>query len=129
MDNNCNCARCQSKRYGYVVFDEKEYYKEDSMNMYVLCRQDLDKFTQSYKFVQGMHAVAEYLLRNKTEWNNGTMIALAVKDVHQLEHWKRKLEFQGITCSAFYEPDIGNEMTAIACVAEEDTFKGLRLIQ
>ena len=75
-----------------------------------------------------MHAVAEYLLRNKTEWNNGTMIALAVKDVHQLEHWKRKLEFQGITYSAFYEPDIGNEMTAVTCVADEDTFKGLQLI-
>jgi hypothetical protein len=75
-----------------------------------------------------MHAVAEYLLHNKTDWNNGTMIALSVKDKYKLEYWKHKLDFLGIVSAAFYEPDIGNEMTAIACVSEEETFKSFKLV-
>jgi hypothetical protein len=76
-----------------------------------------------------MHAVAEYLLHNKTDWQNGTMIALSVKDKYKLEYWKHKLDFLGIVNAAFYEPDIGNEMTAIVCVSDEEVFKSFKLVR
>lgn len=49
------------------------------MKLYVLVRDDLD---HSYRFVQGAHAVAEYLLQHpNTPWRNGTMVFLSVPDI------------------------------------------------
>lgn len=75
-----------------------------------------------------MHAVAEYLLHNETDWNNGTIVALGIKDERDLKKWKQRLESWGIEYSEFYEPDIGNQLTAIACVDSGEIFKSLTLI-
>jgi len=53
--------------------------------LYVLVRKDLSKSQQA---VQGGHAVAEYLLRDRSSfWDNGTLVYLAVDDEEDLKSW------------------------------------------
>ena len=82
------------------------------MKLYVIVRKDL---SISQRAVQAGHAVAEFLLRGPfSRWKNGTLIYLGVKGLIQLENLKLKLNDHGITYVEFREPDIGNEVTAIA---------------
>jgi len=39
-----------------------------------------------------------------------------------------KLEYKDIKFSAFREPDIGNEITAIACLCDGKIFSNLKLL-
>lgn len=96
------------------------------LKLYTLVRKDLEK---SYGAVQASHAVAEYLLRGpKTEWNNGTMVLLGVKDKRELEKWTQKLTYKGIDWVGFKEPDINNQLTAISAVdGTGEVFKKLNL--
>lgn len=81
------------------------------MKLFVLVRGDLSKSQQA---VQAGHALAELLLRgNRGGWDNGTIVYLKVKDLKMLEHWFYLL---GDAARAFYEPDIGDQMTALAFV-------------
>ena len=101
---------------------------EQTMNkLYVLVRKDL---SPSYQAVQAGHAVAEWLLQNHqgSEWKNNTLIYLGVKDLDDLNHWIEKLKYKNIEFSAFKEPDIGNEITAIACLDDGKLFSKLRLL-
>ena len=94
--------------------------------LYVIVRRDL---SHSQRAVQGGHALAQYLLDNpQVDWDNGTLIFLGVKNEIQLHNWYYKLLDQDIKCSQFYEPDIGNEMTAIATVSNGEPFKSLNLL-
>jgi len=95
-------------------------------SMYVLVREDL--YSQSYKAVQGGHAVAEYLLRYKTDWNNGYMIYLSVQNEEELNIWMDKLNYKNINYSVFIEPDLNYEKTALACVCNGKIFKKLNLL-
>lgn len=96
------------------------------MKMYVLTRLDLSKSQQA---VQAGHAVAELLLRGQPKgWDNGTLVYLGVPDLESLERWKQKLEFKEKPHSEFREPDIGNEITAIACVSDGKIFSKLKLL-
>jgi hypothetical protein len=53
--------------------------------LYILVRRDLSKSQQA---VQGGHAVAEYLLRGpSTDWSNGTLVYLSVRDENELKFW------------------------------------------
>lgn len=82
------------------------------MKLYVIVRKDL---SISQRAVQAGHAVAEFLLRGPfSRWKNGTLIYLGVKGLNQLENLKLKLTDNGISYAEFREPDIGNEVTAIA---------------
>jgi peptidyl-tRNA hydrolase len=55
------------------------------MKMYVLVRKDMPK---TWYPVQACHAVAEYMMHNKTgDWNNGTMVLLGVENERDLQHW------------------------------------------
>ena len=83
--------------------------------MYVLIRRDLNKKQQS---VQAGHALAEYLLTYPTDWSNGTLIYLAVNNEAELASWAGKLEGVNIKWTGFREPDINNELTAIAAVTD-----------
>ena len=93
--------------------------------MYVLVRKDLPK---TYASVQAGHALAEYLLGRTflSGWDNGTLIYLGVKNEAELLKWGEKLDFMGKEWSGFREPDIGNEMTAIATIDDGETFKRTR---
>jgi len=88
------------------------------MKLFVIVRKDL---TDSQRAVQAGHAVAQFLLCSPfSRWQNGTLIYLGVKGLNQLENLKRKFEFNNIQYIEFREPDINNEVTAIAT---EDTNK------
>lgn len=91
-----------------------------SKKLYILVRKDISKSQQA---VQAGHAVAEYLLRvPNTHWDNGTLIYLGVKNERELIEWGNKLS----SWIGFREPDIGNQLTAIA--TEENLFKNMRLL-
>jgi hypothetical protein len=91
------------------------------MKMYVLIRKDLSKSQQA---VQGGHAVAEYLLNYKDIiWNNGTLVYLAIRNEIDLKEWERKFGQLSLNYSSFYEPDINNQITAIAIVTGDHLFK------
>ena len=95
--------------------------------MYILCRRDLGAV---YGLVQGSHALAEYLLNHKTNWLNGTIVALGVNHEDALRTWHDRLKDAGVKFSAFYEPDLGGQMTALACVLEDGSiFKKLNLMR
>ena len=94
--------------------------------LYVLQRKD---FPFSYQAVQAGHSVAEFLLRGPiTNWDNGTLVYLGVKDENELKDWVWKLEIKNIPYTIFREPDIGDEITSIATVCDGKIFKKLNLL-
>ena len=82
--------------------------------LYVLVRKDLDSYSQSYKYVQGMHAVAVFASSHLCDYEHQTMVVLEVGNKWKMEEWKSKLEKQGKVFEVFHEPDIEDELTAIA---------------
>jgi hypothetical protein len=59
---------------------------------------------------------------------NGTLIYLGVDSENTLVHWGEKLTRRGIEWIGFHEPDIGNQLTAIATVADKKIFSNLKLL-
>lgn len=97
------------------------------MKMFVLVRTDLSMIQQA---VQAGHGLGEYLVRGpKTEWDNGTLVYLGVKNLKALETWIWKLELKQIPHSIFREPDIGNEVTSVAIVGHDEEFKHLQTLK
>ena len=95
------------------------------MKMYVLVRKDLTKTQQA---VQGGHALAQFLLNHQSNWENGTLIYLGVKGEIQLMNWIGKLEEKQIDTAVWREPDMANEITAVAAYSEEDVFRNLNCL-
>lgn len=94
--------------------------------LYVLTRRDLSKSQQA---VQTGHAVAELTLRGQRNgWDNGTLVYLGVDNLQELLIWKSKLEYKELPHTEFREPDIGNEITAIASVNSGKMFSKLKLL-
>lgn len=95
--------------------------------LYVIVRKDLS-FSQ--QIVQGGHAIAQYLLDNPdTKWDNGTLVMLRANSQLHLVKTIDRLEAHGLKVSQFREPDIGNQLTAIAAVSvAEEPFCKLQLI-
>lgn len=94
--------------------------------LYVVTRKDLGIV---YAGVQAGHGVAQWMLEHPEEdWNNSTLVYLVVSDLYQLNKWKRKLEYNKQSFSTFVEPDIGDELTALACYSEGKEFKNLKLL-
>jgi hypothetical protein len=97
----------------------------DQDRLYVLLRKDLKP---DYASVQAGHAVAEFLLHaSDYGWRNGTLLYLGIENEEQLSLWGEKLTDLGIEWKGFREPDIGDEMTAIACVNDGKVFSNLPL--
>ena len=92
--------------------------------LYVCVRKDL---SHSQRAVQAGHALAEYML-NSSEWKNSTLVYLGVKGLNQLENLKRKLEYAEIKHYPFYEPDLDNQMTALASDQSSTIFNKLNLL-
>ena len=94
--------------------------------MYAIVREDLSKAQQA---VQAGHALAEFLIWNdRQDWDNGTLVYLRVPDLQTLENLSIELD-NDLEYASFYEPDIGNEMTAIAAVSDGTHFKKLSLMR
>lgn len=95
--------------------------------LYVLIREDLK--SMAYKSVQAGHGVAQYMLEHPDDdWKNSYLIYVTVKDEEQLEFWDFKLKDKGIKTSCFYEPDLNNEMTVLACRASDKMLNKLPLL-
>lgn len=92
--------------------------------LFVVTRRDL---TPSQRAVQAGHALAEYML-DSPSWKNSTLIYLGVKGLNQLENLKRKLEYAEIKHYPFYEPDLDNQITALASDQPSTIFKKLNLL-
>lgn len=58
-------------------------------------------------------------------WNNETLVYLTVQDVDKLEMFCRKLRFRNIPHYLFYEPDLNNELTAIAVYDQHGYYRNL----
>jgi len=88
-------------------------------------RNDLDT---TYRGVQGIHAVAAFYERgNSTQWHNSTVVQLAVRGEAELKYWCWKLDKSKKDWIGFHEPDLGNQLTSIACVDTGEIFKNLPL--
>jgi len=93
----------------------------------VIVRKDLSTSQQA---VQAGHAVAEFLLHGQffRRWQNETLIYLGVKGLIQLTNLKRKLDMNDIPYVEFREPDIGNQLTAIATDHHSKIFERMNLL-
>jgi hypothetical protein len=97
-----------------------------SRRLYILVRKDLES---SYRAVQAGHAVAEWLLHDHAQtWRNSTLIYLGVKDENSLVRWSEKLDMRSLKWVGFKEPDIGNELTALAVECDGKMFRNLKLL-
>jgi hypothetical protein len=94
--------------------------------LFVIVRKDL---STSQRAVQAGHALAEYLLHSPNfRWKNEILIYLGVKGLTQLLNLKRKLDLRGIKYVEFHEPDLNNEITAIASDEENKIFERINLL-
>lgn len=87
--------------------------------LYVLIDQKLDAV---YGCVQG----GQWLLEHpKQDWNNSYLIYLYA----DLDKWKVRLDLVNKDYSSFYEPDLDNQLTAIALQDDGRMFKKLKLVR
>lgn len=82
----------------------------------MVVRQDLPL---SYQGVQGAHAAIDFQHQHPElakEWQTKSnyLIFLSVKDESSLERLMNKADQRSIIYTPFHEPDIGNELTAVA---------------
>lgn len=99
---------------------------------YCIVRSDLPA---GYQAVQGAHALLDFAVRYPEEikeWNlnSNYLIMLQVKDEEELLDFLYRANSLGIKTVGFNEPDIGNELTAIALEPGEQSrllCSGLRL--
>jgi len=99
--------------------------RKKPLRLYVLVRDDLNV---TYRGVQGIHAVASFYEKGgHPEWHNSTVVQLAVRNEQDLKYWAQKLAMRNKQFSHFNEPDLGGQMTAIACVDTGEIFSKLPL--
>lgn len=90
--------------------------------LYVLINKDLSPV---YGCVQGGHAVAQWLLDHPDQtWNNSYLIYLKCN----LFSMRRRLIKLQRDFSEFREPDLNNELTAIAIEDNGKLFRNLKLV-
>ena len=91
--------------------------------LYVLINKELNSI---YGCVQGGHVVAQWLLNHpKQTWNNSYLIYLSV----DINKWKDKLDILEVDYTEFKEPDLNNQITALAVLNNDKLFKKLQLIK
>lgn len=87
-----------------------------------------DDLSAGYQSVQPAHALAHFAIDYKDvfevwQTNHKNLIVLSVQDEDALHALWLQAKSMGIKTSAFLEPDIGNEMTAIAMEPSEKTYE------
>jgi peptidyl-tRNA hydrolase len=84
--------------------------------LYVVTRQDI---TQGYQGVQSQHAAIQFVFEHPergTEWfkNSNYLAWLSVDNEVELMRLIAEASDRGLRWSAFREPDVGGQITAIA---------------
>ena len=91
--------------------------------LYVLISNKLDSI---YGCVQGGHAVAQWLLDHpQQDWNNNYLIYVTA----DILKWKERLDIMEIDYTEFKEPDLNNQVTALAVLNNDKMFKNLKLVK
>ncbi len=93
--------------------------------LYVITRTDLSIPQQA---VQAGHALAEFLLTQSTDWDNGTLVYLKVNDEIDLKCLTHELNYSRIPYVEFEEPDRDNELTALASLGTNEFFQLMDLL-
>lgn len=93
------------------------------MKLYILVSH---KYPVGYQFAQGMHVMHQWSRENLNHpWDNDTVVGLSCPDI---EEWAKRLDESNICYSRFHEPDLDNELTALAVAGHDRLFKNLKLI-
>lgn len=97
----------------------------ETPKLVVVTRTDLPEGQQA---VQSTHAIIDFVFEHPTRagpWHrdSNTLVMLTVKDERQLKRLIQKCEYLSLCYSAFREPDIGNQITAIAMEPHPETYK------
>ena len=96
----------------------------------MIARDDLSIEQQA---VQGCHASIEMARTYMNKQEEIPHLVFCNTTIERLEFLIEKLKFKGITFSEFYEPDIGNKLTAIATVPiygkDRKVFSNLKLLK
>lgn len=100
--------------------------------LFVLVRNDIPIPNQA---VQAGHALAQWMLDDgydsivyNPKWSNEILVYLSVKDEEELKKWEYKFEHRLLLYSSFHEPDLNNEMTAIAVMCSDSVVDKLKLM-
>ena len=89
----------------------------------VVTRNDLKP---GYQIAQTGHSIAQFMLdhpERARQWNNNFLICLSVDNEEKLGNLLVKLRERGVHVSAFYEPDIDDQLTGIAFAGCEKSAK------
>lgn len=98
--------------------------------MYVLVRRDLSRPQQT---VQACHAAIEAARTFLQPFHEHPFLVICgIRDGPDLCRQLLRLQEAGIRCRAFHEPDIGNQLTAIAtepvCGPQRKRFRRFQLL-
>lgn len=90
--------------------------------LYIIADENL---SIGYQAVQSGHAVAQFLIDNPNQtWNNQFLIFLS-GDLNKTKYF---LDEKGIPYTIFKEPDLNDQITALACINDGSDFKNLKLL-
>ena len=95
------------------------------IKLVTVTREDL---SSGYQLVQSLHSLAEFTEGHPEEFdfwkkNSNYMVSLSIGNEERLRRLYLKLKTKGAKVVPFYEPDIGNELTAICFYGTEEMRK------
>lgn len=94
--------------------------------LFVVIRKDLNPVHQ---MVQSGHVIAEFIRKTgKVADEDMVLVILSAKDLDDLKRIIFKLNVERISWIGFKEPDLDNQLTAIASDEENIVFQNLNLI-
>jgi len=95
------------------------------MKLYVITRRDLSLSQQA---VQAGHAAIKLVQEGLHSPWDGTLVYLGIDSEEKLLLWGDKLTRKGIPWTGFREPDMDNQLTAIASLDDGRVLSQLRLL-
>ena len=108
----------------FIKLKMKLQGKMSTNRLYVIVRKDLTiEYNHTIPSVQAGHAVTEFCLHSLFAWKwlNKTLIYLQVRNLLELQGVLWDLQKKNLTWTEFHEPDMNNELTAIAVWMDKET--------